>query len=122
MENASFDTAEYPLDSTPDVMEPSPEGVTVATAPGVPVAVKVNGEPVRPVLVAVKVFVPAVVPRVQLPMAAIPRLLVVGVAKVTDPPPVATAKVTLTPLTGLPTALVTVTLTGVGNAVPTGAV
>jgi len=48
-----------------------------ATTPGVPVAVKVTGGPVRPVPVAVRVFAPASVPRVQLPRVAMPLALVV---------------------------------------------
>ncbi len=71
-------------------------------APAVPVAVKVTGLPVSPVAVAVRVFVPAVVPRVQDVTAATPLALVVtGVVGVTVPPPDATAKVTETPATGL---------------------
>jgi hypothetical protein len=76
----------------------------IVGAPGVPavaVAVKVTGEPVSPVEVAVKVFDPALVPKVQEPTVAIPEALVVVVAPVIEPPPLATAKVTLTPETGL---------------------
>ena len=43
------------------------------TAPTVPVAVKVTGEPVSPALVAVRVFVPAVVPNVQVGVVGCPR-------------------------------------------------
>ena len=43
----------------------------------VPVAVKITGDPVSDPLVAVKVFVPAVEPRVQLVTAAIPFEFVV---------------------------------------------
>ena len=60
-----------------------------------PVAVKVTGEPVRPVLVALSVFVPAVVPRVQLPTVAMPEAFVVAEPPVIEPPPDATAKVTV---------------------------
>ena len=86
--------------------------------PTVPVAVKVTGEPVRDPLVAVKVFEPTVVPKVQLPTVAIPLTLVIADAPVTEPPPVATAKVTLTPLTGLLFTSFTITLGGVATAVP----
>jgi hypothetical protein len=86
--------------------------------PGVPVAVKVAGEPVRPALVAVRVFGPAAVPRVQLPTVAMPELLVVVVAPVREPPPVATAKVTLTPETGALDASSTRTLGAMATAVP----
>ena len=70
-------------------------------APAVAVAVKVTGEPVSPAEVAVKVFDPALVPKVQEPTVAIPEAFVVVVAPVIEPPPLATAKVTLTPETGL---------------------
>ena len=86
--------------------------------PAVPVAVKVTGEPVRDPLVAVKVFEPTVVPNVQLPTVAIPLTLVVADVPVAEPPPVATAKVTLTPLTGLLLASSTITLGEVDTAVP----
>ena len=88
-------------------------------APAVPVALKVSGEPVRPALVAVSVFAPAVVPRVQLPTVAMPEAFVVAEPPVSDPPPAATAKVTLTPATGLPCASVTRTLGAVATAVLT---
>ena len=57
-------------------------------APAVPVAVKVTGEPVSEPLVAVMVFEPAVVPRVQLPTVAMPEALVVAEPPVSEPPPV----------------------------------
>jgi hypothetical protein len=73
-----------------------------AAAPVVPVAVKVTGLPVRPLDVAVRLFVPAVVPRVHDVTAAMPLPLVVtGVVGLTVPPPKATANVTETPATGL---------------------
>src|SRR5512147_2217712 len=72
----------------------SPESlVTVAGGPARPVAVKVTG--VRFATVAVSVLMPAAAPTVQLPTVAIPCELVVWVAPVTDPPPVATANVTV---------------------------
>ena len=87
-------------------------------APAVPVAVKVTGLPASPVDVAVRVLGPAVVPRVQLPTVAIPLAFVVWVSPVPEPPPEATAKVTLTPATGLLFASRTITDGGVVTAVP----
>src|SRR3989442_1504403 len=79
-------------------------------APAVPVAVNVTGLPVRPVDVAVRVFGPAVGPRVHDVTVAMPlgpaHTAAVGT---TAPPPAATAKVTATPLTGLPLASCTIT-------------
>ena len=88
--------------------------VVFVTIVAVPVAVKVTGEPVSDPFVAVSVFDPAVEPSVQLPTVAIPFEPVVADALVTAPPPVATAKVTLTPLTVLLFASFTMTL---GNVV-----
>ena len=62
---------------------------------------KVTGEPDNPVDVAVRVFVPALVPKVHDATVAIPAALVVAAAPVIEPLPLATAKVTLTPETGL---------------------
>src|ERR1700739_5024574 len=85
-----------------------------------PVAVNVTGLPVRVPEVAVRVLVPAVVPRVQLVTAAIPLAFVVtAVVGFTVPPPDATANVTLTPATGLLDASRTITAGGVVTAVPT---
>ena len=89
-----------------------------SSAPAVPVAVKVIGEPDSPVPVAVRVFVPAVVPSVQLPTVAIPLPFVVVVNPVAEPPPDATAKVMVMPLTGLLLASFTITLGDVATAVP----
>ena len=88
-----------------------------------PVAVNVTGLPIRPDAVAVRVFGPAGVPSVQEVTAAIP-LAFVGTAVVgfTAPPPLATAKVTVTFATGLPLASFTITDGGVATAVPTVAV
>jgi hypothetical protein len=89
-------------------------------APAVPVALKVMGEPLRLPLVAVSVFAPAVVPRVQAGLVATPALSVVTTPlEAIEPPPVATAKVTDTPLTALPCASVTWTDGAVATAVPT---
>jgi hypothetical protein len=89
-------------------------------APAVPVAVKVSGEPLKLPLVAVSVFAPAVVPRVQAGLVAMPALSVVTApVEANEPPPVATAKVTDTPLTALPCASVTLTDGAVATAVAT---
>jgi hypothetical protein len=91
-------------------------------APTVPVAVKVSGEPVNDPLVAVSVLLPGTGPRVQLPTVAMPLALVVALPPVILPPPVATAKVTGTPETGLFSVSRTRTLGAVVTAVPTVAV
>src|SRR5690606_2632884 len=91
-------------------------------AAGVPVALKVTGLPPRLPEVAVRVFAPAVLPRVQLPTVAMPLAPVTWLSPVADPPPLATAKVTATPLTGFPDASLTSTLGAVGRAVATVAV
>jgi len=93
-----------------------------AAAPAAPVAVKVTGLPVSPVAVAVRVFVPAVIPSVQLPSVAIPLAVVVWFGPVTLPPPDASANVTATPATGLPLASRTITAGGTATAVPVVAV
>jgi hypothetical protein len=103
--------ADWPLPALMDIF---------FAVPTVAVAVKVSGEPVRPVLVAVNVLLPTVVPSVQLVTVAMPLLLVVtAVAGDTVPPPLATAKVTLAPLTTLPYWSFTNTLGAVATAVPT---
>jgi hypothetical protein len=92
-------------------------------APAAPVAVNVIGLPVSPVAVAVSVFGPAVGPSVQDVTAAIPLVPVVtGVVGTTVPPPETTAKVTATPLTGLPFTSCTITEGSIGSAVPAVAV
>jgi hypothetical protein len=89
-------------------------------SPGVPVAVKVTGEPVSPATVAVSVFAPAVVPKVQSGLVAIPALSVLTAFEdAIDPAPPLTLKVTPTPLTALPCASVTTTEGAVATAVPT---
>src|SRR5216117_3315054 len=82
---------------------PSPALSAMELAPpAVPLAVKVSGLPARPVAVAVNVFGPAVVPRVQAVTAAMPLAFVVtGLVGLTVPPPDATANVTATFGTGL---------------------
>jgi hypothetical protein len=91
--------------------------------PAVPVAVNVTGLPLSVPDVAVRVFVPAVGPKVQLVTAATPLAFVVtAVVGLTVPPPEATAKVTGTPATGLLNASRTITPGGVATAVPAVAV
>ena len=80
---------------------------------------KVTGEPASPAAAAVIVFAPAVAPNVQLPTDAMPDALVVGLAPLIEPPPLATANVTLTPLTPLPSASMTFTEGGVVTTAPT---
>jgi len=90
-------------------------------AAAVAVAVMSTGLPARPVDVArnVLLFVPAVVPSVQLPTVAIPLAFVVCDPLVTLPPPANAEKVTLTPATGLLFTSRTITDGGVVTAVPT---
>ena len=71
----------------------------------------VTGEPVRPVALAVAVFVPAVLPRVSV-VCACPSVLVTMVAADSEPPPVAIANVTMKPETGFPPASFTTTTNG----------
>src|SRR2546422_1653515 len=81
---------------------PSPALMAIwVAAPAFPVALNVTGLPWSVPDVAVSVFGPAVLPRVQLVTAAMPLALVVCEAPVTLPPPVPAAKVTATPATGL---------------------
>ena len=65
---------------------------------------------------------PTDAPRVQLPTVAMPNVVVVGVAAVTLPPPVATEKVTVTPDFALPNASVIRTDGAVATVVPMRAV
>jgi hypothetical protein len=89
-------------------------------APATPVAEKLTGEPVNPVAAAVSVFAPAVVPTVQAGLVAMPALSVVtALLEANEPEPVATAKLTDTPLTALPCASVTFTDGAVATAVLT---
>src|SRR5437773_7854282 len=91
-------------------------------APAVPSAVNVTGLPVTPdpTAVAVSVFTPPVVLRVQLPTVAIPLPFVVWVPPVTLPLPAAGAKVTVTPCTGLPLPCCAVTAGGVPSQLADG--
>src|SRR5438128_849757 len=69
--------------------------------------------------VAARVFGPAVRPWVQFVSVLMPLVPVVtAVVGVTVPPPDVTAKVTATPLTGLPLASYTITDGSTGTAVP----
>jgi hypothetical protein len=72
-------------------------------AAGVALAMNVTGLPVKPAEVACNVllFVPAVVPSVQLVTVAMPLESVVAFPPATEPPPAVTANVTATPATGL---------------------
>jgi hypothetical protein len=81
----------------------------------------VSGEPESPVAEAVMVFDPPVLPRIQLPTVAIPLASVVWLAPVSEPPPLATEKVTRTPLTTFLFASVTRTLGGMETAVAAAA-
>ena len=81
---------------------------------------KVTGLPARVPEVAISVFVPAVPPRIQLPIAAMPVPDVrTGSGPVVLPPPPVTANVTLVLATGLPYWSVTRTAGAVVTAVPT---
>src|SRR3989442_7689553 len=91
-------------------------------APAAAVAAKGIGLPFTPGEVAVNVFAPAAVPRVQLPTAATPLAVVVRLAPVMLPPPDAAANGTQTPATGFPLACLTITDRRVVTAVITGAV
>ena len=95
-----------------------------AAAPAVPVAVKVTGLPLipDPAAAAVSVLAPAADPSVHDVAAATPFAPVgTGDVGFTDPPPEATANVTLMPATGLPLASRTITDGGVATALPAGA-
>ncbi len=80
---------------------------------------KVIGEPDRPVEVAVRVLAPATVPRVHAGEVAMPEPLVVTAPDdASEPPPDATANVTATPDTRLPTESVTSTEGAFETALP----
>src|SRR5438093_453283 len=87
-------------------------------APASAVAVKVTGEPARPLTDAVAVCVPTVGPSVCVELA-IPFTSVRDVAGFIDPPAEPTAQWTGTPWTGRPTAFLTATESAVASAVPT---
>lgn len=108
--------------ATPAVCVLEPVILSRVAVPGVPVAVKVTGEPDSAPEVAVSVLDPAVVPSVQAGDVAMPELSVVTVAgdpgDAKDPPPDATANVTDSPCTGLPAESVTNTEGAVATADP----
>jgi hypothetical protein len=82
--------------------------------------VNITGEPVNPATAAVSVFAPAVMPKVQAGLVAMPALSVITAPEdANEPPPLLTAKVTGTPLTALPCASVTATEGAVATAVLT---
>src|SRR5207248_1409273 len=87
----------------------------VAAVPAVAVAPKGTGDPAP---VACTVWVPAVVPSVQV-VAAMPLPSLVDVVGLTDPLPVAGVHVTVTPATGLLNRSATRTESCVGKVVPT---
>jgi hypothetical protein len=87
-----------------------------AAAPAVLVAVKVTG--VRLPAEATRVFVPIAVPKVQLPTVATPEELVTAEPPVSEPPPLATMKLTETPAIGFPVWSLTITEGGVATADP----
>src|SRR5688572_13890622 len=97
-------------------------GATVVGVPAPPVAVNVTEAGVSPAPPAVRVFGPAVVPSVQLPIVAIPDAFVVAAPPVIVPPPLATAKVIANPEIGFSNASVTFTPGGVATALPATAV
>jgi hypothetical protein len=76
-----------------------------------------TGDPANPSAVAVSVLIPVAAPTVQLPTVAIPSALVVAELPVTLPPPLPTANVTVTPLTGLLSASVILTDGGIRTCV-----
>src|SRR5436189_203356 len=103
--------------ATPVWLSPAFFASVVGTG-AVAVALNVAGLPVRLVDVAVSVLAPAVVPSVQLVGEAMPLAFVVALPPDTDPPPLATAKVTDTPDTGLLFASVTFTDGATATALP----
>src|SRR2546422_11677 len=103
------------VEPTGPVWSLPPLKAMVVALPCATAAVKLTGEPARPVTVAVAPCAPAMVPRTRVAVAR-------PVAAVTDegliePPPV-TPQVTVTPPIGLLLASVTLTLYGVGRVAP----
>src|SRR6266566_5210544 len=101
---------------------PSPEAAGVLASWVAPwiwaVALKLTGEPVRPVLAAVAVWAPAFAPRVQVAVAMpFASLLLCGVI---DPLPAPGVHVTVTAATGLLLASRTITASGVARVWPAG--
>ena len=86
----------------------------LVAGPAVAEALNVTGLPMRDPDVAVTelLLVPTVLPRVQLVTVATPDpfvMIVAGPAGTMEPPPVATAKTTDSPITGLPWVSLTIT-------------
>src|SRR5205807_1897459 len=103
------------VEPTGPVWSLPPLKAIVVALPCATAAVKLTGDPARPVTVAVAPCGPAMVPRTRVAVAR-------PVAAVTDegliePPPV-TPQVTVTPPIGLLLASVTLTLYGVGRVAP----
>lgn len=84
-----------------EVSEPEPRLLLNCTR-NVPVAENVTGDPESPLDVAVRLLLPPDEPSVQEPTEATPEPFVVADSPDADPPPVTTANVTDTPLTGFP--------------------
>jgi subtilisin family serine protease len=95
----------------------------IATTPVITVAspayLKAHGEPASPALAAEAACGPTPAPSVQIVLAT-PAAFVTGAAGANDPP-FGVAKLTVTPLTGLANASVTVTVSGAASAVPASA-
>src|SRR2546428_11893 len=89
----------------------------VLALPLVTVAVNPTGEPTSPPTVAVAESGPATVPRVRVAVA-MPVGSVMDDDGVIEPPPLVTVQVTVTPLTGLLLASVTLTEYGVASVAP----
>ena len=84
------------------VCDPAKLTANEASGPGVPLALKLTGEPEQPAQVADSALAPAMVPSIQEPTAAMPEESVVASPPVTDPPPLCTLNVTAASGTGLP--------------------
>ena len=125
-----------PATGLPDASRTITLGATATSAPAVPVvlpplsaicvaalvkpvAAMVSGDPPSVPLVAVSVFAPTNGPRVHDPSTATPCAFVACVSPVADPPPEATAKVTVTPGTGLLNASRATTLGATASVCPT---
>ena len=111
---------ERPVLVSDDWLFPDTIAIVVA-APTVAVAVKVTGLPLKPLDVAVTVYIPALSPSLKL-VEASPLVLVGHVVVPRDCPVApggaeAIAKLTVAPDTGLPPASVTVTIRGSERAV-----
>ena len=93
-------TSDAEVPQTPGRARVVPLATLDQTRDGAATVVMENVTAVRPVTVAVAVFVPTVVPVMNF-AAAFPLASVITVAGVTLPPPAVTAKATLTPDFGL---------------------